>query len=141
MIELYAFFGYLSLSIPEKNAIFNGAGAKNDWRTRFIPDTLYGLECLVAFNIHDHAYSVGKTNHDKKLADYFLLINLFEIINSYGGFLRWFRRRRALKYYEAVLELGEDSFFINRDSDYTGFGYQDGRRFDIVRIRTGEWQS
>ena len=134
MTELVAFFGYNNLSLTSKCDICNGAGAKNDWRSSFIPNTLYGLNCVEAFNIHDHAYEVGRTLHDKKFADDFLLCNLLELINTFGGWLRWFRRRRALKYYEAVYEAGSDSFFTELKHHSDTLGYQDGRRFDMVHI-------
>jgi len=57
---------------------------------------------------------VGSSDEDKKIADLRLLCNLMVLINKKGGFLKWFRRRRALKYYEAVREFGDDAFWSGK---------------------------
>lgn len=132
MIDLIAFNGYCNLNQDDVDLICNGAGAKNDWRSKFIPNTIYGLDCSEVFNIHDYSYFIGTTSFDKRLADNLMFSNLMAIINSEGGWLRWFRRRRALKYYEAVYELGHDAFFTDGKHDNCGQGWQDGKFFDIV---------
>ena len=106
--------GYYDLTERFKSEICNGAGAAGDWRSFLIPNTMYGLSCLEAFNIHDYAYYVGVTREDKYKADIALLSNLLCIINIHGGFLRLLRRHRALVYYDAVVEFGDDAFFTKQ---------------------------
>ena len=136
MIRLYAFYGFNDLTEEEYKEVCNGAGALGDWRSNFIPNTLYGLDCTVAFDIHDHAYHVGKTIVDKRVADRQMLTNLMALIEPSGWFMAFFRRRRALKYYEAVKLGGAEPFWsgkerllVNQDEV---MGYQDGRRFDMI---------
>jgi len=103
--------GFSSLTAEEKASICNGAGAADDWKSAFIPNTLYGLDCTAVFNRHDYAYYVGKTEEDKARADVSMLINLVRLINDKGGFLSLARKYRAVTYYEAVHAFGEDAFF------------------------------
>jgi hypothetical protein len=110
---LISTLGYKALKPEAKKEICNGcgsAGAKFD----FIPDTIYGLNITEVCNIHDYDYHVGETEEDRRAADHRFLNNLMIIINMKGGWLRWFRRRRALKYYEAVRELGSDAFWAGK---------------------------
>jgi len=102
---------YKNLTPERKAQICNGAGAKDDWRNIFIPNTLWGLGCTPVFDIHDFDYSVGFTYEDKCKADANMLVNLIRHINNYGGFLRIARRYRAMTYYDFVVEMGEDAFF------------------------------
>lgn len=114
IINLRCFYGYQLLSKSERDNICNGAGAANDWRSRLIPNTLYGLDCIEAFNIHDHGYHVGSTPQDKEAADFMMLYNLLKIIASGSSWLAPLRNRRALKYFEAVVVAGEDAFWTNK---------------------------
>lgn len=102
---------YKDLSTVRKAEICNGAGAKDDWRNIFIPNTLWGLDCTAVFDIHDFDYHVGYTYEEKCAADANMLVNLLKHINNYGGFLRVARRYRAMTYYDFVAEMGEDAFF------------------------------
>ena len=110
-MNLIAEKGFTDLTPDEKASICNGAGAANDWRSAFIPNTLYGLDCTQVFDLHDYAYYVGKSLEDKTRADISMLINLIRIINEKGGFLAYPRRYRAMLYYDAVHEFGNDAFF------------------------------
>ena len=103
---------YKDLTPERKAEITNGAGAANDWRSKFIPNTLWGLDCTEVFNIHDYDYSVGFTYEHKCLADTNLLLNLVRRINNHKGFLRIARRYRAMTYYDFVADAGEDAFFL-----------------------------
>lgn len=103
--------GYYDLTPEHKSQICNGAGAANDWRSAVIPNTIYGLDCSHVFDIHDYAYHVGITAEDKCIADISMLVNLIKYINDQGGWLNVLRRYRAVTYYQAVHELGEDAFF------------------------------
>lgn len=104
-------YRYLKLSPEEKARIVNGAGAAGAWYNFLIPNRMYGLDLTEVFNIHDYDYHVGVTLEDKKQADKRFLNNMFSVINCTGGCLAWLRRRRALKYYEAVKLGGEKAFF------------------------------
>ena len=105
--------GYKALSPAAKAEICNGCGSAKA-KFDFIPDTIYGLIITEACDIHDYDYHVGETEEDRRAADLHFLNNLMIIINMKGGWLRWFRRRRALKYYEAVRELGSDTFWAGK---------------------------
>lgn len=109
--ELISSLGYKNLLPEEKAAICNGAGAAGKWISSFIPNTMYGLDCIEAFNIHDYDYNVGVSRADKERADSNLLTNLLAIINHRGGLLMLPRQWRAMKYYEAVQLLGDEAFF------------------------------
>jgi len=102
---------YTHLSTEQKARICNGAGAAGRWISSIIPNTLYGLDCVEAFNIHDFDYFVGVTQQDKDEADTRMLFNLLTLINQTGGFWGWFRKRRAWKCYYAVHLAGDEAFF------------------------------
>ncbi len=112
--DLWAPPEYWLLSNVERLCICNGCGSSQA-KFDFIPDTMYLLNISEACDIHDYMYHVGITEEDKMEADRRFLSNLLRIINTAGGFLRWFRRRRALKYYEAVVELGGPAFWEGKE--------------------------
>ena len=96
----------------ERALICNGAGAKDGLK---FPNTFYGLDMREAFDIHDWDYHHGKTQADKERADKYMLLNMLVIIEStqalVNRLLKPLRRRRALKYYEAVVTFGDDAFW------------------------------
>lgn len=108
---LIAEIGFGTLTDTVKATILNGAGAAGDWRSKFIPNTIYGLDCTQVFNLHDYAYHVGITADDKQRADISMLINLVKIITRHGGFFESLRRYRAMTYYNAVEQHGDAAFF------------------------------
>jgi len=108
---LISSYGYKNLLPEEKALICNGAGAAGKWISSIIPNTMYGLDCTEAFNIHDYDYDVGVSRVDKDRADSNLLNNLLTLINHKGGWLMLPRQWRAMKYYEAVQLLGDEAFF------------------------------
>ncbi|RLA43133.1 MAG: hypothetical protein DRR06_12850 [Gammaproteobacteria bacterium] len=112
MVELITEFGYHKLSEQQRKDICNGAGAKGDWKSVFIPNTIYGLDCFQVFGVHDHAYHVGFMPEDKERADVSMLINLLRVIAEEGGFLSPLRSMRAMKYYIAVHQCGDDAFYL-----------------------------
>lgn len=109
--RLISSLGYKNILPEEKARICNGAGAAGKWISSFIPNTMYGLDCTEAFDIHDYDYEVGVSGADKDRADRNLLSNLLTLIDHRGGMLRFLRHRRAMKYYEAVREFGDEAFF------------------------------
>jgi len=109
--SLISSWGYKNLLPEEKALICNGAGAAGKWISSIIPNTMYGLDCTEAFNIHDYDYDVGASRADKERADRNLLMNLLTLINHQGGWLMLPRQWRAMKYYNAVQLLGDEAFF------------------------------
>lgn len=91
------------------------SGAKFD----FVPETIYGLRVSPACYVHDWEYIEGRTEGDKREADARFLRNMLWLIETERGFvaavLRLFRRRRALFYYEAVVEFGHTAFWRGKD--------------------------
>jgi hypothetical protein len=110
-VVLISSWGYKNLLPEEKAKICNGAGAAGKWISSIIPNTMYGLDCSEAFNIHDYDYDVGASRADKDRADRNLLNNLLTLINHKGGWLMLPRQWRAMKYYEAVQLLGDEAFY------------------------------
>ncbi|MEE7625440.1 hypothetical protein V3O24_04640 [Methylobacter sp. Wu8] len=108
---LISSWGYKNLLPEEKAKICNGAGVAGKWISSIIPNTLYGLDCSEAFNIHDYDYNVGASRADKDRADRNLLNNLLTLINHQGGWLMLPRQWRAMKYYNAVQLLGDEAFY------------------------------
>lgn len=112
--------GFLDLTKAQRRDICNGAGARGVWYSRFIPNTLWGLDCEEVFDGHDYAYWVGRGLAAKRDADLDMLHNLLIKINhsafdSLGArLLSPARRRRALKYYEAVHLKGGDAYWANK---------------------------
>ena len=115
MINLKAHPAYYELSPEEKAEICNGMGAKDSLLAKLIPNTMYCLDVSEAGNRHDLRYHIGQTEEDKREADREFLDNLLIIINNYGGWLAWLRRRRALKYYEAVYYKGHEAFWKGKN--------------------------
>lgn len=114
MIRLSHIEGYDELTPKQKAEICNGMGAKDSFLAKLIPDTIYGLDVSEAGNRHDFRYEVGQTEEDKRLADRGFWEDLLTIINNHGGWLAWLRRRRALKYYEAVHYYGDEAFWKDK---------------------------
>ena len=115
-VNLVAPNGYWSLTPEEKAIICNGAGAKDGVK---VPNTMYGLDMKEVFDIHDYGYYVGETLSDKRDEDRRMLNNCLIMINNSKGWLNRilapFRRRRALKYYEAVYYLGKKAFYAGKN--------------------------
>lgn len=107
--------GYMELSDVERFMICNGCGAANS-KFDFVPDTIYGLSVREACYRHDYAYYIGRSEEDRLAADRQFLNNLLTIIELNSNFImRPLRRRRALKYYEAVREMGAKAFWAGKN--------------------------
>lgn len=108
---------YWNATPSQRQSMCNGCGAAGSGWT--IPDTMYGLNITVACDCHDVCYLVGSTIFDKEQADREFLNNLIRLIESApsgkwpiaGAVLSMLRRRRALKYYEAVRIFGGPAFW------------------------------
>ncbi|MCK4500444.1 hypothetical protein KAU11_08095 [Candidatus Babeliales bacterium] len=114
-MKLKAFHGFEGLTEKEKSEICNGAGAAGDWRSAFIPNSMWGLSLREAFDRHDYAYHIGKTAVDKEDADMHFLCNCVTIILAARSnvFVTYARMARAIKYYLAVHYKGADAFYAS----------------------------
>jgi len=101
---------YKQASEAEIFAVVNGCGSAKA-KFDFVPDTIWGLRITEACFIHDWCYYIGKTEEDKEFADLMFLGNMLKLIQTGKRVLRPLRRRRALKYYEAVTILGDKAFY------------------------------
>lgn len=105
---------YVNASSGERAHVCNGCGSAQA-KFDFIPDTLWGLKITRACNIHDWDYYFGLTIEEKAKADRRFMNNMLRLIEAdktfLGRVLKPLRRRRALKYYEAVLAFGGPAFW------------------------------
>ena len=85
-----------------------GPGTTGD---KVVPDTVWFLNIRPACAIHDFEYSIMMNEKDRVTADGNFLLNMMRLIERQTKFflLRMFRRRRALKYYEAVRAFGGET--------------------------------
>jgi len=103
--------GFLNLSPEVKAAICNGAGAANGLK---VPDTMWGLNCIEAFDIHDFDYWRGANDLDKWAGDCRMLVNSVSIILNKGGLLTIPRLYRAMSYFIAVALKGKKAFYSEK---------------------------
>lgn len=83
---------------------------------KLVPETVWGLSITKACEIHDFMYEFGpKTKEYKEAADRVFLVNMLTIIDRKTKWeaVRFLRRRRAYKYYDAVAMLGDRAFYRN----------------------------
>lgn len=66
-------------------------------------------------------YAAGSTIADKEEADRVFLNNMLRLITAAGGLgaLRWLRRQRASRYYEAVCLFGGPAFWGGKNPAQT----------------------
>ena len=115
--KIYQPSSYKRASAKKKKSICNGCGP-GGWKFDLVPDKIYGLVITPACNVHDWMYYEGETKDDKSRADTIFLENILLLINNaysesnswWKGLIRWVRRRRAYKYYEAVADFGKSSY-------------------------------
>lgn len=95
----------------------NGCGS--GWNTKIVPDYIYRLNIRIVCCIHDRRYEIGGTEQDRKDADLEFLVNLLRVINNHRGifYMHFLARKRALKYYEAVVRAGESAFNFKKESE------------------------
>lgn len=117
-MNLYSPQSYKDAPEGLKELICNGCGSAQA-KFDFIPDSIYGLLIKEACQIHDWMYHIGITLEDKQEADRVFLNNLLRLIEAQKGafnkVLKPLRRRRALKYYEAVNAFGGPAYWSNKD--------------------------
>jgi hypothetical protein len=114
-MNLYAPPEYWTLNPAQRADLCNSCGTKGLCGI-VVPDTFYGLSVTRACDIHDYMYAVGETIEDKIKADLTFLNNMLRIIEANTRFylLKTLRRRRALKYYEAVRDFGGPAFWSGK---------------------------
>jgi hypothetical protein len=81
---------------------------------KLVPETIWGLPITKACEIHDFMYTFGEKTEDyKQASDRVFLANILTIIDreTKFGWLKYLRRQRAYKYYDAVAMLGDSSFY------------------------------
>ena len=88
------------LAKAKKYREVNGCGSTT---TKYVPDTIWGLEVTALCHIHDAMYALSKSEGDCDLSNNILLINLLNYINRNSNMLmQLLRHRRAITYYSAV---------------------------------------
>lgn len=121
-MKLKTLYGYYDTPKKIRDKIINGCGpAGSKWKSKIIPNTLYGLNISEACNIHDFGYYHGVTLKDKDKADDMFLENMNILISNGTWCLRFLRRRRAKKYYLAVKYFGKKAFIANKDGINNNF--------------------
>ena len=110
-MKLRELAGFSELSPELKAQICNGAGAKDDWKSILIPNTIYGMDCTEVFDRHDYAYHMGISREDKINADIQMFVNLIIKSIDHGGWLTMLRFIRSLWYFAAVYFKGNDAFY------------------------------
>ena len=113
-IELYEPPGYADLSPESKALICSGCGTKGLGAV-LVPNTLWGLSIEECCNIHDYMYKVGKTIEHKREADRVFLNNMLRVVDTGSKWMKFLRKRRAWKYYEAVSHFGGPAFWSGKD--------------------------
>ena len=89
-------------------------GPEGSWKARIIPRTIWGIDINVAAYVHDFYYEKHKGQGEEKRLeiDCIFLIDIMRIIemNNSSAIRRNLARLRAVKYFAAVREGGEDIF-------------------------------
>lgn len=99
-------------------------GAVGDWKSEFIPRSLWLIDINICAYIHDYWYYIGGSITDRFKADAMFLADMLRWIEQtpdrwyiYG--FNWGRRgmarRRALKYFEAVRLAGDKAFHFHAE--------------------------
>jgi hypothetical protein len=117
-MKLYVPKSYTEATNEQLERVCNGCGTKG-FGGLFVPDTMWGLNITECCNIHDWMYEKGETDKEKQEADRVFLNNLLRTIEAEEGWKAWLlagvRRRRALKYYEAVRVFGGPAFWNGKN--------------------------
>ncbi len=92
----------------------NCCGAGDGWGEKLVPDTIWGLNISCACHIHDFSWEIADaTTEDFKQTNTMFINNIRAIIDarSANSFMRSLRSYRAVTYYLAVEELGDEGFW------------------------------
>lgn len=92
-------------------------GAEGDWKSKFIPRTIWGIDINMAAYIHDYWYIIGGKNQQRFQADCMFLVDMMRLIEMSDSWriTRFMARNRAVKYYSAVREGGSGAFAYRLD--------------------------
>lgn len=114
-IALFEPISFTKASCAQKAKVCNGCGSAKA-KFDFVPDTIYGLKIKGACDRHDWMYHVGTKLEDKDEADRVFLNNMLRLIETRTNrFMKLLRRRRALKYYEAVVVFGGPAYWKGKN--------------------------
>lgn len=100
----------------ELDLVCNGCGSARA-KFDFVPDTIWGIYIGEACHVHDWDYDEGKTEQDKRDADWRMLKNLIALIYHKA---RWYSPTvlmcvRATFYYLAVRKHGGSAFWNGKE--------------------------
>lgn len=95
-----------------RNAIIGGCGPDGVGDI-FIPNKMYGLDMIAACAIHDWCFTVWNDKDGFVLANGLFKNNMIRINIAHNGWkwIKTLRLRRIYKYYLAVKNFGESSFY------------------------------
>ena len=118
--HLYAPESFIRATPQIRRAVVNGCGPSG-WKAALIPDRVWGLHIAPVCDIHDWMYTLGETIAQKDEADRVFLNNMLRLIDAAGGpgWLKWLRRRRAHKYYLAVVCFGGPAYWTDKNPSET----------------------
>ncbi len=87
-------------------------GPEGNWKAKFVPQTIWGIDIGVCSYIHDYEYAIGTTSTDRWNADATYHTNMKIQIDLMGknGIHRFLAGRRAWKYFWAVRKFGKEPF-------------------------------
>jgi len=115
-IKLKSQYDYYNIPKDVLKKLTNGCGpAGSGWKSKLIPNTIYGLNIEECCSIHDIGYHFGISDYGKTSADKIFLENMYTLIKHGNWWLRFLRRRRAIKYYLAVKYFGKKAYMANKD--------------------------
>jgi len=119
-VTLYAPASFWQSSPTERAEYCNGCGTKG-WKGDLVPETIWGVKITIACHIHDWMYQFGLSEKDKRKADMAFLNNMLRLISnnehwSNNPWFNWFRRYRAMTYYNAVRDFGGPAFWYGKNA-------------------------
>ena len=114
---LYAPESFHAATRDQRNEVCNGCGSQSALFD-YVPDTIWGLDISQACNVHDWMWHTGLDERDRTAADLAFLNNMLRLIDAAEGvwFMKWLRRKRALKYYNAVRDFGGAKYWENKNA-------------------------
>ena len=113
-IKLKSQYDYYNMPEEVIKKISNGCG-DGSWKNILIPETIYGLNIKECCTVHDIGYYFGISDYGKTSADKIFLENMYTLIKHGTWWLRFLRRRRAIKYYLAVKYFGKKAYMSNKE--------------------------
>ncbi len=114
-MKLYAPLSYWEATKEEHEAVCNGCGAKGGID---FPDTMYGLNVSEPCHIHDWMTAYGKTLGDFFFAGAIFILNLsLVIVNKSNKLTSVLRLMRASKYFSAVMVVGLEHYWKEKDKN------------------------